>query len=60
MNDEVKSEMTMKYEGHDVKVKAYASGAMSFAADGAEHFIYLYPHQVRLLKVFLSDLQAAE
>lgn len=52
-----KNEMVLKFESNEVKVSAHEDGAISFSSDGAEHFIYLYPHQVKLLKVFLSDLE---
>jgi hypothetical protein len=50
-------QIILKFEGNDINVKAYEAGSMSFSTDAAEHFIYFYPHQVKMLKAFIADLE---
>ncbi len=40
---------------HEVTMKLYDDGAVSLSSDGAEHNIYLYPEQVGVLKLLLSE-----
>ena len=55
MTGDIVDEVTLKFEDNQVKMRTYTDGAMSLSEPGAEHFIYLYPHQVRLLRAFLED-----
>lgn len=57
LDNEVKAEIELRHAHNDIKVRSYEDGDLSFSADGAQHFVYLYPHQVKLLKAFLADLE---
>lgn len=54
---DVKSKIELRHPQNDIMVRAYEDGELSFSSDGAENFVYLYPHQVKLLKAFLADLE---
>ena len=40
-------------ENTEVTIKRYEDGAISLSSDHAEHFIYLYPAQVEVLRAIL-------
>lgn len=56
MNDHTKTllEVSTLVESNEIKMKRYEDGAITLSSDGVEHFIYLYPAQVEVLRAFMD------
>lgn len=64
MTDQEKTKLHIKSEATEslnvVSIKTYEDGSLTFSADGAEHFIYLYPSQVKELEALLLLRRSAQ
>lgn len=50
----VRMKVETTFEDHTVKMKTYEDGSASLSTVGTEHFVYLYPEQVGVLKALLA------
>lgn len=47
-------EVSTLVEGNEVRMRRFDDGAVSLTTNQSEHFIYLYPAQVEVLRAFLD------